>query len=319
MRRRPAARACLVCGPGDVDERFAVDGLESPVVVCPRCGLGWIDPQPSAEQVATYYPPAYYGDSGTKFTGPLERVVRLLAGRQARFLARRMPSGGRVLDVGCGRGTLLSRLAEAGYESHGVEMSPHATLGIDPRVQVRIAPRLVDARYDAAFFDQVVLWHVLEHLADPRETLQEIRRILKPGGDVVVAVPNFSSWQARCAGPAWFHLDLPRHLYHFPLPALKRLLAVCGFRCESEHHFSLRQNPIGWIQSALNRTPGLPRNALYEMLYRRSRRDRVKFGIGTRFASYAGAVLGTPPAVLLEVIAAFARQGATVHVVARAE
>ena len=62
---------------------------------------------------------------------------------------------------------------------------------------------------------------------------------------LIVAVPNFSSWQARWAGAAWFHLDLPRHLFHFPLPALRRLLEECGLACRSEHHFSLRQNPFG--------------------------------------------------------------------------
>lgn len=317
MRRRPALSECLVCGPGDVDEQFAVAGLDAPVVVCPRCGLGWIDPTPSPEQIATFYPPAYYGDSGSKFAGPLERLVRLLAGRQARFLARRMPRGGRVLDVGCGRGTLLHRLTDAGFDTYGVEMSDRATLGIDPRVRVRIAPRLHDARYDDAFFDQVVLWHVLEHLPDPDETLREIRRILKPGGHIVIAVPNFSSWQARWAGPAWFHLDLPRHLYHFPVTALKRLLTQTGFQCVSEHHFSLRQNPIGWVQSGLNMFRRMPRNALYEMLYHRSRKDRTRFGLGTRIVSCLG--LSCAPHLLsLDVLAALARQGATVHVVARA-
>ena len=74
-----------------------------------------------------------------------------------------------------------------------------------------------------------------------------------------MAVPNFSSEQARWAGDAWFHLDLPRHLYQFPLESLKRLLRDTGFAPVSDHHFSLRQNPFGWIQSAQNRRASLPR------------------------------------------------------------
>jgi SAM-dependent methyltransferase len=300
-----------------VVERFAIEGLSAPVVVCPKCGIGWIDPQPGADEIAGFYPREYYGDDGSKFAGLLERVVRLLAARQARFLSKRAPRGARVLDLGCGRGTLLRQLADDGFEVHGTEISEHAALGADPRVQLRVASTLSEAGYSSGFFDQVILWHVLEHLADPLETLCEIRRILKPGGEIVVAVPNFSSWQARWSGPAWFHLDLPRHLYHFPLPGLKRLLETCGFQCVAEHHFSLRQNPIGWIQSALNRTHGIPRNSLYGLLYHRSKSHRARFGPVTRAVSYAAAAVGGPAAILLEVLASLAGQGGTVHVVAR--
>jgi 2-polyprenyl-3-methyl-5-hydroxy-6-metoxy-1,4-benzoquinol methylase len=167
-----------------------------------------------------------------------------------------------VLDVGCGRGVLLAPLAELGFDVHGVEMSEEAVGGADPRADVRIATRLSDAGYESSFFDEVIIWHTLEHMADPRGTLQECHRVLRPGGRLIVAVPNFSSAQARWSGPAWFHLDAPRHLYHFPLPALRQLIERCGFVCSSEHHFSLRQNAFGWIQSALNRFSRQPRNAL---------------------------------------------------------
>ena len=160
-----------------------------------------------------------------------------------------------MLDVGCGRGVLLSALAERGFESHGFEVSPAAAAGVDPRAIMGFGKNLEEAAYPRSYFDQVIIWHVLEHLPDPRRTLDEIPPCLKPGGRLVVAVPNYSSLQARCFGAGWFHLDPPRHLYHFPVEGLRRLLESTGFQVDREHHFSLRQNPFGWVQSAAQLRP----------------------------------------------------------------
>jgi SAM-dependent methyltransferase len=276
-----------------------------------------LHPQPDAEEIAGFYPPEYYGETGSKFEPLVEALVRVVAARHVRFLARGVPRGGRVLDLGCGRGVLLGAFADLGFEVHGVEVSQAAVQGADPRVQIRIATRLMEAGYPSEFFDQVVIWHVLEHLADPRETLEEVHRILKPNGRVVVSVPNFSSLQARWAGPAWFHLDLPRHLFHFPVEALRMLLENTGFDCVSEHHFSLRQNPFGWVQSFLNRSRAWPRNSLYTMLQRGHTAENRRLGWMTRLRLRAAYFAGMPIALVFAVAAASLRRGATVHIVAR--
>jgi SAM-dependent methyltransferase len=308
--------ACNVCGADRCRELFAVEGVASPVVACLGCGVARFEPMPSQEEIATFYPPAYYGALGTKFRPLIEWAVRLVGSRRARFLARGLAPGSRVLDVGCGRGVLLRELADRGFSAHGFEVSAEAVRGVDPRAETRVAARLADADYPEASFDQVILWHVLEHVRQPRETLEEVRRLLRPAGRVVVAVPNFASWQARWAGPDWFHLDPPRHLYHFPASSLEGLLARSGFRVDSVHHFSLRQNPFGWIQSAQNRWTRLPPNGLYEMLHQRSAGGAASFAPGERLSMWLWLTLGAAPALALSVLAALARRGATVHVVA---
>lgn len=308
--------ACPVCMQTSVVPTYDIEGLDSQIVVCRQCGLGRFSPTPSAGQIAAFYPDDYYGDTGRKFEGLVETLVRIVAARQARFLTRGLSAGARVLDVGCGRGVMLRAFADRGFEVHGTEFSAAATRGADPRAKLHITSRLADTALPAESFDQIVLWHVFEHLPDPRETVEEIHRLLKPGGKCVIAVPNFSSLQARLTRAGWFHLDPPRHLFHFPVAALRRLLEQTGFECLTEHHFSLRQNPFGWVQSLLNRCSSFPRNGLYVLLHRSIQREKP-FTRSQRWIFRLAFLFGMPVAVVLSVVAAILRQGATVTVVAR--
>ncbi len=290
--------------------------MEERVVVCTSCGLGRFHPMPDSDRLRALYPSEYYGEPGWKFQSAIEWLVRAVGERHTSFLSRGLPAGARILDVGCGRGVVLAALAEQGFEVHGLEISAEAARGVDPRAEIRIAGDVREAEYREASFDQVIIWHVLEHLNDPAATLREAHRILKPGGRLIVAVPNFSSLQARCSGAAWFHLDLPRHLYHFPLPALRTLLERAGFRAHSVHHFSLRQNPFGWIQSVMNRFESLPRNGLYALLHRRPPDAPPPFDPRTRAWLWFWLIAGAPCALAATLACTALRSGATVHVVA---
>ena len=312
-----AVDPCPVCETTLATASFAVEGIASPVVCCTECGLARFHPMLGPEALRDLYPDEYYGEPGVKFQPLVERLVRWVGDRHISFLSRGLAPGARVLDVGCGRGVLLGPLADRGFEAHGIELSAEAARGADPRAEIRITDRLSDAGYPDAHFDEIVIWHVLEHLSDPRATVEEMRRILKPSGRLIVAVPNFESAQARWSRSAWFHLDLPRHVYQFPLSALERMLLDVGFELDSAHHFSLRQNPFGWIQSAMNRMRSLPRNGLYTLLHRRSESDAPLFDAGTRIKLFAIGALLAPFACIATVIETLARSGATVHVVAR--
>lgn len=271
---------------------------------------------PDEQAVSRFYPDTYYGNDGQKFTASIEFLVGVLANRRIKFLTHGLPANARILDVGCGRGLTLKRLADQGFEVHGLEHSQHATRGIDERVQLKIARDLPSAAYPDSHFDLIIIWHVLEHLIDPVATLREARRILRPSGRLVVAVPNYSSSQARWTGTGWFHLDLPRHLYQFPAVALKRLISDAGFDVNSEHHFSMRYNPFGWVQSLLNQFGGLPRNGLYELLHQAAPGVPSRFTPTQRLLFLTAYVLGMPFGLVMSVIDSCLRQGATIHLVA---
>lgn len=307
---------CPVCGRTSAVPRFAMSDRELRVVICTECGHGRLDPCPTREEIREFYPAHYYaGESDRKFEPLVEIMLRWVAARHAAFWARGVPRGGRVLDVGCGRGVLLGTFLDRGIEAHGMEIGPDAVRGIDPRVRLRFADRLEEASFPDAHFDRILLWHVLEHLPDPGETLRECRRILRPGGQIVIALPNLASCQARWAGAAWFHLDLPRHLQHFPVHALERLLEACGLRRTARYDFPLRQNPFGWVQSALNRLGFRPRNGLYLLLQPQS-------GAAARWPRKRKLLLrlcywlGMPLGLLASLADTALRSGATVTLVA---
>jgi SAM-dependent methyltransferase len=236
--------------------------------------LGKTDPFPEDKHMNTLYASTMYRDHGAKFITPVESSVRFLRKfRQKRI--ERFIQKGRILDIGCGRGTLLSLMKEQGWEAYGLEFNEetawHArnVLGLDIKTG-----RLADVHFDDAFFDVVTLWHVLEHLPDPVLTFEECRRILKPGGLLVISVPNSDSLQARISGDDWFHLDLPYHLYHFNDKNLDLFLRTFSFKIFKVKHFSLEFNPFGYLQSFLNMSH-IEKNLLYSMLKSKSLRKAL--------------------------------------------
>src|SRR5207247_839841 len=110
-----------------------------------------------------------------------------------------------------------------------------------------------------------ILQQVLEHLTDPMDTLAKCARRLKPGGHLVVGVPNLASWQFRFSRQHWQHLDVPRHLGHFTPDSLRAAMEKVGLRVDNISYVSLEHDPYGWVQSTLNKL-GFPQNLLLRWL-----------------------------------------------------
>jgi SAM-dependent methyltransferase len=289
---------------------------------CLRCRRLLLDPPPSADELAAAYDPSYYGAGSSKFVGPIEAGIEWFRRSRSRA-ARRLVEAGpkpegrapRVLDIGCGNGRFLAHLAEAGFECHGTELSAETArraMGLTG-IQVRVGELEADS-YPAASFELVSIWHVLEHLPDPERTLHHCARWLVPGGALMLAVPNVASWQARIFRGAWFHLDPPRHLFHFTPASLSDALDAAGFRWTSVAHLSWEQNLYGYLQSLVN-AMGFPRDELYEVLKRTrpfaaTRRLAVQVLVLTLLAL---------PAILMTLLEATCGRGGTIQVTARRE
>jgi SAM-dependent methyltransferase len=261
---------CAICA-AEVHERLVpvrdADRGAEPfnVIQCPQCWSGRIVDPPVADDLAKWYGVEYYGRGESKFAAPLQAIVDWSVRRRAsRILGRlRGSHGPMILDIGCGRGALLVELVAAGARGTGLERLASASPA--PGVEIR-AGELVDQRFPSGHFDAVIIWHVLEHLADPVTVLDEVARVVRPGGLLLVAVPNAASWQGRTFGARWFHVDAPRHLHWFGHAGLQALLDRRGFDIVESSTSDPVQNIFGFVQSAMNLVPGASPNRMYRLM-----------------------------------------------------
>jgi len=140
---------------------------------------------------------------------------------------------GRLLDVGCATGNFLSLVKQRGWEIWGVEFNPTAAATAARRLNAEVlAGDLVDLHLPGEYFDAVTLFHVIEHVLDPRRTVHMIREVLKRKGRLVLETPDFGSRSARRMGAMWPHVKPREHLYYFDERTLRDLLQGSGFRVE---------------------------------------------------------------------------------------
>jgi 2-polyprenyl-3-methyl-5-hydroxy-6-metoxy-1,4-benzoquinol methylase len=241
---RSETTPCLLCGRTTYtplyttrDRLCGVPG-EFRLVRCACCGLVYLSPRPTPEDIGQYYPEGYdpYMLQRLDDMPPLLRWSVRYGLRKRCRLVRRYRARGRLLDVGCATGQFLAEMAAfSGWEVTGVEPSESAA----EFAQVYGFPvhqgDLTSAHFPQGTFDIVTLWDVFEHLQDPLAMLAEVRRILAPDGVLIMRTPSLDSWDARVFGPYWAGLDSPRHLAIFSRHTAMRILDEAGFRLRRFH------------------------------------------------------------------------------------
>jgi len=266
---------------------------------CAHCGglSFWADPP------VTAYVEAYYGDGRAKFQGVVARMRQASVEKRARETHRQVGRAGTCLDIGCGDGQFLLAMQRRGWDVHGSELPGPAYQRAITSLPGKITAGGNFDRGEAwESFDLITLWQVFEHLEDPQAALKTIRRLLKPGGWLVIAVPNPESWQARLGGVAWLHLDPPRHLFLTSPKHFHSLLESNGFEVKAKKYPWLEFGVVGVIQTVFNEL-GLPRDELLDCL-------RTKWRNVTRakklFYLFGIAFLGLPATLFALAEAGFA-------------
>jgi SAM-dependent methyltransferase len=269
--------------------RDYVTGEQFQLVQCRRCRFVMTDPVPIS--MDRYYPPRY-----RRFNAVAAFVLRRLYLRRVDGWLARLPTAGLALELGSGTGWMLRALRERGWLAVGSERTVAVAAAARDAAGVPMFVGDLDAIRDEPVLDLVIMFHVLEHLADPLAELRAIARRVKPGGTLIIGVPNIASWQARVAGSRWMHLDVPRHLVHFSPDAIERALSASGFRVARVNFRSFEHDPVGWVQGGLDRL-GFEQGFLLKLLARmRERRSGL-------LATLAAVVITIPLGVLGLVLA----------------
>lgn len=234
MRARPADCCPLCQSAGDhiyrnLEDRLFSAGGQWNLARCQNsvCGLLWMNPMPQVEDLGLAYLD-YFTHEGTR-ESPVRRICLWLyrtlnalpglvsglysAQKQMACMFLADVSPGKLLDVGCGDGRFLHSMKARGWIASGVEVDCKAVeqakkkFGLDVKLGT-----LAEANFPESCFDAVTLRHVIEHLPDPVGVLRECRRVLKPGGRLVVVTPNTASLGHQLFAEHWLGLDQPRHL-----------------------------------------------------------------------------------------------------------
>jgi SAM-dependent methyltransferase len=312
--------SCLLCGNSGAttvahgsDRLYHTTSRQFDVVRCAGCGLLRLDPLPTPDELRGYYPSNYWFAPDTSTAGRMEEAWRRLVLRDhVRFVSQAMASStakGPLLDVGCGGGLFLGMMRERGHRVVGLDFSREAAAVAWRQQQTpAVVAEFASAPLRSGSFAAITMFHVMEHLYDPRGYVAAARNLLAPDGRLIVQVPNAASWQCRLLGRAWNGMDVPRHLFDFRDSDLAKLLEQGGFEVVRRKYFSLRDNPAGLASSI---APSL------DPMARRVR--RVPEGGTSRLAKdlvYLAMVMASIP---LTAIEAACRAGSTVMVEARAQ
>ena len=221
---------CCLCGGTQWEVVEEVPPIS--VVRC-TCGLVFVTPQPSRQVLEYAYEEAYYR--------PWEKQVALRSKMWQQRLLRVetfVSPPGRMLDVGCGTGAFLEVAEERGWDVTGTEFSAYAIKVAEARRFRVFKGEVWEAKLSAEAFDVVTCWHVIEHVADPKRVMEEIYRVLRPGGVLVLATPNVADHIFRAAyiiarrrRPVFYEPDEREvHLFNFSEQTLRALATSVHFQ-----------------------------------------------------------------------------------------
>ena len=269
---------------------------------CSRCGIGQTFPQP--KNLMPYYDNSYYGNRhGFTENHCIKRRIKIV------LSATKDRDGDRLLDIGCGDGSFIRAIKDAGWDVAGTEINPNLKL-----TKGLIIKEDLEDLADYASFDCITMWHTLEHMRNPNLILHQIKTLLKPNGKLIIAVPNNSSFQSWIFKSKWLHLDIPRHLFHFDSQSLRHCLETKGFVIQHQWYQELEYDLLGWTQSALNCIFTTP-NIFFDSLRKKQIKSSQLVKILNLFiASFF--LISSLPAVFVEKI--FNRSG-TIIAIARKE
>lgn len=204
---------------------------------CGLCTLRFTQDVPDAVSVGPYYKSDNYISHSNTSKGLVNNLYHMVRRQTLSDKYRLIASAtrtrkGKLLDIGAGAGAFVGYMQERGWEVTGLEPdeTARAVARTDHKVELSDMDRLFTLEQDS--FDAITLWHVLEHVHDLHAYMERLRALIRRNGRIFIAVPNYTSYDARVYREMWAAYDVPRHLYHFSPDAMGNLLTQHGLQLQ---------------------------------------------------------------------------------------
>jgi 2-polyprenyl-3-methyl-5-hydroxy-6-metoxy-1,4-benzoquinol methylase len=265
---------CPVCGSAGLKDIFGVKDFTVSsevfnIVECTNCTLRFTQDVPDRETIAPYYRSEdYISHTNTKkgLINSLYHAVRKRTIVQKRKLIARVTGlgRGRLLDVGSGVGLFVKEMVEHGWEAKGLEPDAAARAVAKQQYGTILDDIAEFDQLPKAYFNAITLWHVLEHVHDLHSYIGQLKNSLTSTGRLIIAVPNYTSYDAQTYAAAWAAYDTPRHLYHFSPASMVELMKRNGLQVQQyrpmwydSFYVSLlsskyKNGKINWISAIFN-------------------------------------------------------------------
>jgi 2-polyprenyl-3-methyl-5-hydroxy-6-metoxy-1,4-benzoquinol methylase len=204
---------------------------------CERCGL-LFTPERTPEELRSLYGADYFANYPGLEDYAQDTIQRDYEARVRVRFVQRYCAGGQLLEIGAAAGHFLVAAGAAGFEAVGIEPAGEVAERARQRFGVDIRQGFAeDLPFPPGSFDVACAWHVVEHVANPADALVKVRDLLRPGGYLILEVPNIESVYARSWGERWVNLDLAHHVAHYGPTSMEALLTSAGYTTESMETF----------------------------------------------------------------------------------
>ncbi|PUZ21697.1 class I SAM-dependent methyltransferase [Chitinophaga parva] len=236
---------CPLCGAAGIHlslkaQDYTVSKETFEIWHCDACTGRFTQNIPTSGQIGRYYAAEEYISHTETKAGLVNRLyhsVRKITMRSKQNWVKSAANlkQGKLLDIGCGTGAFLHYMQQIGWSVTGLE--PDAGARARAKELYNVAAQPVENLFslETGQYDAITMWHVLEHVHEIHAYLQHLPVLLKPGGALLIAVPNYTSLDAQHYGPFWAAYDVPRHLYHFSPPSMEMLLQQYNIQVVKKH------------------------------------------------------------------------------------
>lgn len=251
---------CNLCMSNSI--KLLYDYKRYKIVKCRKCGLVYLNPRPSSQELAKLYDKDYFaGNSINRSITRQELIDKLKSPRivEGMLQVKKVNQKGKLLDIGCGLGFFLKCAEKEGYECFGLEISEYSSDYARKKLGLNVKTGTLESvEYGKEEFDVITLWHSLEHHPNPKYSLEKIHYMLKKNGFLFIELPNFNCLASKWRRKRWEGLRIPTHFYHFTAKTIGKLLWKAGFEVVKVNYY-----PLGIISRILKSVKG--RNNFFKL------------------------------------------------------